>query len=149
MAAYLAAIRFLSGREHCTAELHCKLANKGFASDCIEAVVERLKQEHYLSEERFAEFFLRSRIKRGEAPWLAAEKARMKGAEHGAVAAALHDIEQGYDAFDACRELLSQRDPGRRYCNDERQWQRQARFLRNKGYDAATILRVLNERPEE
>jgi len=27
----------------------------------------------------------------------------------------------------------------------ERQWQRQARFLRNKGYDAATILRVLKE----
>ncbi|MDX8406928.1 MAG: regulatory protein RecX [Mariprofundaceae bacterium] len=139
----------MSGREHCTAELRHKLASKGFAADCIEAVLARLKQEHYLSEERFAEFFLRSRIKRGEAPWLAAEKARMKGAEQGAVATALHEAEQGYDAADACRELLNQRDPGRRYRNDERQWQRQARFLRNKGYDAATILRVLNERPEE
>jgi len=149
LAAYHAAIRFLSGREHCTVELRHKLANKGIDADCIETVLARLKQEHYLSEERFVEFFLRSRIKRGEAPWLAAEKARRKGAEHGAVVAALDEAVQGYDAAEACRELLSQRDPGRSYGNDERQWQRQARFLRNKGYDAATILRVLNERPEE
>ncbi len=149
LAAYHAAIRFLSGREHCTAELRQKLAGKDFEPDCIEAVLVRLKDECYLSEERFAEFFLRSRIQRGEAPWLAAEKARRKGAEHAAVAAALDEACEGFDAEEACRRLLQQRDPGGRYRDDERQWQRQARFLRNKGYDAATILRVLNERPEE
>ena len=145
LAAYHAAIRYLGGREHCTAELRQKLAGKGFASECVETVLARLKDENYLSEARFAESFLRSRLQRGESPWLAAEKARMRGADASAMSMVLEEIKSDFDAEDACRRLLAQRDPQASYRDDERQWQRQARFLRNKGYDAATILRVLNE----
>jgi len=145
LAAYHAAIRYLGGREHCTAELRQKLAGKGFESECIEAVLARLKDENYLSEARYAESFLRSRMRRGESPWLAAEKARMRGADASAIEAALDEAKSTFDAEDTCRELLAQRDPQASYKIDERQWQRQARFLRNKGFDAATILRVLND----
>ncbi len=145
LAAYHAAVRFLSAREHCAAELAEKLARRGFAPACVGTVLARLRRENYLSEERFAEFFIRSRMQRGETPWLAAEKARLKGGEHAAVAEAQRDAEAGFDEERACRQLLRQRDPQRRYRDDERQWRRQARFLQNKGYRTATILRVLKE----
>lgn len=149
LAAYNAAVRFLAMREYCAVELRHKLAGKGFDQDCVEAVIIRLIADHYLSEERFAESFLRSRMQRGDSPWLAAEKARQKGVDGTALATALEAAQQGFDAELACRELLSRRDPQARYRDDQRQWQRQARFLRNKGFEAATILRVLNEQPED
>lgn len=136
-------------REHCAAELRSKLQQRGFAADCIESVLHRLIDEGYLSEQRFAEGFIRMRMQRGETPWLAAEKARQKGADAAAVAGAREAAEADFDAVAACRALLAQRDASGRYRKDQRQWQKQARFLRNKGYDAATILRVLNEQPED
>ncbi|MDQ6966440.1 MAG: RecX family transcriptional regulator, partial [Mariprofundaceae bacterium] len=41
--------------------------------------------------------------------------------------------------------LLARRDPQGLRHEDERVWQKQARFLRNKGFDAATIVRALKE----
>ena len=98
-----------------------------------------------LSEARFAESYLRSRLKKGESPWLAARKARQRGVDEAALQAALAEAESGFDALVACRELLNRRDPAGEYRRDERVWQRQARFLRNRGFDSATILRALND----
>ena len=109
-------------------------------------VIKQLQTDNYLSEQRYAEAFLRSRMNRGEAPWLAAQKARQKGAESAAIQAALAEFDEDYDDEQVCRELLEQRDPGGLRFEDERVWQRQARFLRNKGHNSATILRVLKQR---
>ena len=76
---------------------------------------------------------------------MAAAKARQKGVDEAALQQAVEEAEAGFDALQACRELLNSRDPQRLRRNDERVWQRHARFLRNKGYDAATILAALNE----
>lgn len=144
-AAYSAALRMLTRREHCEAELRQKLASKGIDEIAADAAIEELKGYGYLSEQRFAESFLKSRMRRGEALWMAAAKARQKGVEESALQAAIDEAEGRFDALDACRELLASRDPNGLRRNDERVWQRHARFLRNRGYDAATILRVLNE----
>jgi regulatory protein len=144
-AAYSSALRMLTRREHCEAEVRNKLQQRGFdeiASDCA---IEELKNYGYLSESRYAEAFLRYRMQRGEAPWMAAAKAAQKGVDETALQAALEEAQASFDAVKACRELLDGRDPQRLRRNDERMWQRHARFLRNRGYDAATILRVLNE----
>jgi len=144
-AAYSAALRMLTRREHCEAELRQKLAAKGFDEIAVDSVVEELKGYGYLNEARYAEMFLRSRMQRGEALWMAAAKARRKGVEESALQMAVEEAEAKFDALEACRELLSSRDPQRLRRKDERVWQRHARFLRNRGYDAATILRALNE----
>lgn len=123
-----------------------RLAARDYDAEIVDVVIRQLKSDNYLSEQRYAESFLRSRIKRGEAPWLAAQKARQKGAESSALQAALAELGEGYDDAQVCRELLDQRDPGGLRFEDERVWQRQARFLRNKGHNSATILRVLKQR---
>ena len=135
----------LTSREHCEAEVRNKLLQRGFDEIVIDSAIEELKSYGYLSEARFAEAFLRYRMQRGEAPWMAAAKAQQRGVDESALQSALQEVQGPFDAVQACRELLQSRDPERLRKHDERVWQRHARFLRNKGYDAATILRVLNE----
>lgn len=135
----------LTRREHCEAEVRHKLAAKDFDEIAIDTAIEELKNYGYLSDKRYAEMFLRSRMQRGEALWMAAARARQKGVDESALQAAVEEAEAQFDALEACRTLLNSRDPQRLRRKDERVWQRHARYLRNRGYDAATILRVLNE----
>ncbi|ATX79945.1 regulatory protein [Mariprofundus aestuarium] len=123
-----------------------RLAGREYGEETIEVVLKQLKRDNYLSEQRYAEAFLRSRMKRGEAPWLAAQKAMQKGAESSVLHAVLAEVSEDYDDEQVCRELLDQRDPCGLRFDEERVWQRQARFLRNKGHNSATILRVLKQR---
>ncbi|HCS12184.1 MAG: ABC transporter permease [Zetaproteobacteria bacterium CG06_land_8_20_14_3_00_59_53] len=136
-------------REHCAAELRLKLGQRDYPDEVIAAVLARLREDGHLSESRFAEAFLRMRLKAGETPWLAAQKARQRGVEEVALQDALQAMQDDYDGLEACRRLIARRDPlGLRHA-DENQWQRQARFLRNKGFDAATIVRALKENQQE
>lgn len=148
-AAYAYALRLLSRREFFTAEMERRLATKGFEEPCIRQVLKRLVDDGYLSEARFAEGFLRMRMARGDTPRLAAMRARQRGVDTTAVEHALYEAEDTFDRLSACRELLSRRDPqGLRHA-DQRLWQRHARYLKNKGFDAATIIRAIREEAEE
>ncbi|MDQ7002211.1 MAG: regulatory protein RecX [Ghiorsea sp.] len=131
-------------REHNEHELRDKLGKKNYDAIIIDDVIELLKHYDYLSESRYAETFLRSRLKKGEAPWLAAQKARKKGAEPETLRLALLEAEKHFDAWAGCKEVLEKRDPMARYKQDKRLWQRQMRYLQNKGYDLNTILHVMN-----
>jgi len=142
------AVRLLGIREYCAAELRHKLQDKGFAEEDIDSVLKQLGDAGYLSEHRFAESFLRARMRKGETPRVAAYRARQRGVDDEALSEALQKAEATFDAEEACRSLLVRRDPQRLRCHDERTWQRHARFLRNKGFSAATVLRVMNEQPE-
>jgi len=144
-AAYSMALRMLTQREHCEVELNGKLLQRGCDEIAIDSALELLKNYGYLSETRYAEAFLRARMKKGEAPWMAAEKAKQKGVDRAALAAALQEAEAGYDALAACLEILQKRDMQQRRKSDQRIWQKQARYLRSKGFDAATILQALNQ----
>jgi len=145
LAAYAVAVRALGRREHCAAELRQKLVMREYPEEVIEPVLARLRHDGYLSEARFAEAFLRMRMKAGESPWLAAQKARQRGVEDGALQDALQAAQDEYDALHVCRKLLARRDPQELRHENEHVWQKQARFLRNKGFDAATIVRALKE----
>jgi len=146
LAAYTYAVRLLAGREFNTREMSERLVGREYDEETIAVALKQLKRDNYLSEQRYAEAFLRSRMKRGEAPWLAAQKARQKGAESSVLQAVLAEVSEDYDDEQVCRELLDQRDPSGLRFDEERVWQRQARFLRNKGHNSATILRVLKQR---
>jgi len=146
LAAYDYAVRLLANREFCEFEMRQRLARREFEDETIDWAISRLQQDGYLSELRYAEAYLRSRLKKGEAPWLAARRAEQKGAQSAAVQAALTELTECYDAGQAARELMLARDPAGLRFEDERVWQRQARFLRNKGFATDIILRVLNDR---
>lgn len=64
MSAYDKAVDLLKTREHTAAELKAKLKDKGFMAGEIDDAVEKLESEGYLSDERFAEVYLRSRLRK-------------------------------------------------------------------------------------
>jgi len=141
---YSIALRLLTMREHCEVELRGKLLQRDCDEIAMDSAIEQLKGYGYLSESRYAEAFLRYRLKKGEALWFAAEKARQKGVDEEALQVAVEDAESSYDGLQSCLSLLNKRDPQQQWRYDQRIWQRQARYLRNKGYDAAMILQALN-----
>ncbi|MDX8388992.1 MAG: regulatory protein RecX [Mariprofundaceae bacterium] len=138
-------MRLLGYREYCETEIRYKLQQRNIASDLIDTVISQLQQAGYQSDFRYAESFLRSRMARGEAPWLAAQKASQRGVDADALQIAVANAESTFDSFAHCRTLLQHRDPHALRHHDERVWQRHARFLRNKGYDADTILQTMKE----
>jgi len=148
-AALARAMRLLARREYCAAEMRRRLAERDIPGPIIEHTIKELESLGYLSEARFAESFLRARLARGETPWLAAKKARERGVREAALNAALESLEDSFDARESCRALIARRDPAGLRHEDDRVRNRLARFLRNKGFDAATILRCLNEQAED
>jgi len=146
--AFKSAVRILGIREHNERELREKLSKKNYDEIVLDHVIELLKHYDYLSETRYAEEFIRYRLKKGETPWLAAQKARQKGAEPVVLKLALEAAEQGFDVWSACKDVLDKRDPMGSYKQDKRLWQRQMRYLQNKGYDINTILQVMKNEDE-
>ena len=64
VSAYDKAVYLLSIREHSRKELSDKLEKKGFGKEDISLALDRLENEGYLSERRFGEVFIRSRLKK-------------------------------------------------------------------------------------
>jgi len=143
--AYKSAVRILGIREHNEQELRVKLSSKNYDEIVIDDVIETLKSYDYLSETRYAETFLRYRLKKGETPRFAAQKAKQKGADPVVLALAVEEAEQHFDIWSACKDVLDKRDPMGLRKQDKRVWQRQMRYLQHKGYDINTILHVMNE----
>jgi len=88
-------------------------------------------------------------LEKGETPWLAMKRAKQKGADDASLQLAMDELTVDYDAEQSARDLLAMRDPAGFRFEDERVWQRQARFLQNKGFGTDIVLRVLKERTED
>lgn len=66
--AYAIAMGLLARREHSGHELQTKLLRRGFSADTVILVIERLTENNYLSDSRFAEAYVRSRAGKGFGP---------------------------------------------------------------------------------
>ena len=77
--AHNSAIRLLARREHAKSEIKQKLKFRGYDDELADAVIDDLTRQRLLSDERFAEMFVRSRAERGQGPVrLRAELRRLK-----------------------------------------------------------------------
>ncbi len=153
--AYAYALRLLGMREYCEAQMQERLRawavrhEMPCSDDDANGVIRQLKQAGLLDEERFVQSFFRMRLARGDTPRLAAIRARQKGAHEGVVECVFEEVREGFDCTLACQQLLDKRDPAGRRFNDARIWRRQARYLQQKGFDAATILRTMKGEPSQ
>lgn len=64
-AAYAAALRLLARREHSPLELRRKLEQRGFPASIVCGAIERVQDDGYLSEQRFARSLARHRAGQG------------------------------------------------------------------------------------
>ncbi|MDQ6979398.1 MAG: regulatory protein RecX [Mariprofundaceae bacterium] len=143
------AIRWLARREYCRQEMLQKLIIKGHEQAVAMVVVNYLAQNDYMSERRYAEAYLRSRLHRGETPTLAAHRARQKGVDEKMLQHVLQDNLAHYDAKLACKTWLNKRDPEGLRHQDQRMWARLARFLCHKGFESSLVLHLMRAKDED
>jgi regulatory protein len=137
------AIKLLARREHTRAELATKLAALG-TPDEINIVLDQLQQSGLLSDQRFAESFLRSQSGRLGLARLR-QALRNKGVAGETVESSLA-VAALPGELERARIVWMKKFgdvPG-----DAREWARQARFLQGRGFSGDVIRRLLKDPAE-
>ncbi|MEO5813162.1 MAG: regulatory protein RecX [Rhodanobacter sp.] len=134
--AYDKALGLLARREHSRRELQTKLAQSGYADAEANAAIERLEEQHYQDDERFAEVLLRSRIARGYGPL----RLRMELKTHGFADAQIRELLDAADVdWAVCAADQLRRHYGSVGSADRAERMRRAQFLLRRGFTAATV----------
>jgi regulatory protein len=138
------ALRCLALRDHARAELARKLAGHGSPEE-VAAVLQSLDELGLLSDDRFAESFVRAKAGRLGNGRLAQELAR-KGVDREIIGTALA-------GSGAANELARAREVWARKFGappaDNREWARQVRFLQGRGFATETIRKLLKDCHDE
>ena len=133
----------LSRREHSRKELWQKLRNRAETPEMLEVVLGTLEADRLLSDERFAESFVRSRVTRGLGPTRIKQELLQKG-----IAADL--VSMQLEAFD--EDWLQQAQDvnvkkfGTTPVKDPKEKAKRVRYLQYRGFHIDTILAVVDGR---
>ena len=90
MSAKSVAVRLLSRREHSAYEIRDKLLKRDFDNEEIDRVIVELQQGGWLSDERFAEAYIRMRQLKGFGPMRIAMELNERGVKEGIIDDYLH-----------------------------------------------------------
>ena len=140
------AVRLLARREHSAAELRLKLRQRDIDTTVIDYVVAQLEQENLLSDQRFAQEFVRARRRDRFGPLRIRAELEQRGVGDAAVDTLLRDDEQDYRA--QARALRRKRF-GDSPPADAREWQRQYRYLAGRGFTTEQIRHALAATEED
>ncbi|MBT8447425.1 MAG: recombination regulator RecX, partial [Gammaproteobacteria bacterium] len=137
------ALRLLSRREHSVRELRQKLIAREYEAALVDEVLEQLQGDGSLSEERFAEAYVRQRCGRGYGPIRIRQELRERGLDAELVSAALAAVETPWRtlAETARRKKFGEEPP-----EDFEARARQMRFLNYRGFDENQIRAALGGR---
>lgn len=133
------ALDLLARREHSQQELRHKLEVRGYDADAIDDVLQGLKQDHLLSDARFAEAYINHRFNAGVGPLKIRYELRQKG-----IADAVADefLEPMSDRWDQLMLQQRIRKYGKTIPADYAARMKQARFLQNRGFSPESVMRL-------
>lgn len=132
------ALRYLAGREHSRQELARKLAPHAQEGDDVDAVLDWLQAQKFLSEERFAESLVHRRAARFGSARILSEL-QSHGLDESTVASLRADLLQGEN--ERAWEVWSRKFG--RPAEDAAAAAKQMRFLQQRGFTHAAIQSVL------
>lgn len=133
------AMRWLARREYGVRELERRLTGRGYPASEIAEALEALTSQGLVSDRRFAESLLRSRVERGYGPVRIAHELRAKGVADTLIDELLEaEAGEWTERLQALWRKRFGRTPG-----DYREWARQARGLQNRGFTAEQVRRVI------
>ncbi len=126
------AVRSLAMREHSVQELREKLIRKYESDmDVIEAVLDQLIDDGYVSDERFAEAYVRARRNKGVGPVKIKSELYRKGISDHLIA---DYLEQSSAVWLEAAEHEYRKKFGGTAVTDYRDWTKRARFLQGRGF---------------
>ncbi|SCZ49671.1 regulatory protein RecX [Thiohalomonas denitrificans] len=130
------AIRLLARREHSRRELAFKLDGRGFDREQVDPILDDLESRGLLSDVRFAEFFVRSRVSNGCGPLRIRAELRERGVEDGVIAGQLAEVDADWCelAAQVRRKRFGEPIPG-----EFKQRAKQMRFLQYRGFESEQI----------
>ncbi len=137
------AMDLLARREHSEYELRQKLKSRDYDVDAIDAVLQGLKQDHLLSDARFAEAYVNHRFNAGVGPVKIRHELRQKG-----VTDVLADefLEPLSDLWDQLMMQQRVRKYGETIPAGYADRMKQARFLQNRGFSPEAVMRLFRKR---
>ena len=133
------AMDLLARREHSEYELRQKLKSRDYDVDAIDAALQGLKQDHLLSDARFAEAYVNHRFNAGVGPVKIRYELRQKG-----ITDVLADefLEPLSDRWDQLMMQQRIRKYGESIPADYAERMKQARFLQNRGFSPESVMRL-------
>lgn len=135
------ALDLLARREHSRRELQTKLTLRDFPNDDIAAALDRLEEDGLLSDQRFAEAYVRQRVAKGYGPLRIRQELRERGVDDGLIAEALAPwAGQWLEVAAAQHDKHFGRQP-----EDRRERARQNRYLQNRGFDFDVIRAIISD----
>lgn len=134
------ALRLLARREHSTQELTAKLLARGYEPGPVADAVGALAAGNLVSDARFVEEFVASRLRRGTGPAKIREELRGRGVDTVRVDA---ELAGHRDAWVVNAEHVRRKRFGAALPRDYAQRARQARFLQQRGFTAEQIRQVM------
>ena len=143
--ARIAAMRLLTRREHSSQEIKQKLVYKGFDSALIENLIKELRQENLLSDERFAESYVRSRISRGYGPSRIRQELRQRGTNDEIIEATVIDNDNQW--FELARSVR-QKKFGMDSPQNLQEKLKQQQFLQYRGFNQQHMKFAFSKDPE-
>lgn len=133
------AMRWLARREYSVHELEQRLQGKGYPATAVAEVLQDLESRGLVSDRRFAESLVRSRVERGYGPMKIAHELRAKGVDAPLIEELVGDDDEYWVArLQAVWEKRFGQPPA-----DYRDWARQARGLQSRGFTAGQVRRVI------
>ena len=139
------AVSLLARRDHARRELETKLRSKVGDHPALAAVIEWCEEHGFIDDRRFAGFFVRSRIDRGQGGLRIRQELQQRGVASELIESALQETE--VDWFALAREVRARRF--RQYPQDQKEKARQLRFLQGRGFDAEQSFAALVPGDEE
>ncbi|WP_066921393.1 regulatory protein RecX [Steroidobacter denitrificans] len=151
------AVQLLSRREHSIQELRLKLERKGYASEAVGRVIDRLSARRLVSDERFAAAVIRYRAQRGQGPVRIRAELRRQGISDAGIRQAfdhaglttdeaVQDPEAAID-WGALAGRVRRRKFGATLPHAPQARAKQARFLQYRGFTADQIRIALDADP--
>lgn len=140
--AFERALRLLGQREHSVRELVRKLTGKGIDADTARLVVDDLRGRGLQSDARFAEAFVYGRVGRAQGPLRIRRELALRGIDDDTADAVLT---READFWMALAARARTRKFGGGVPDDRNAWNRQARFLAQRGFPSDLIFRVLGD----
>jgi len=137
--AYDKALGMLARREHSRRELRLKLRQKGYEGEEAGAALDRLGEQHYQDDDRFAGMLVRSRVSQGYGPMRVRAELKSHGLTDARIRAVLEEAEVDWEAT-ALSQLRRRFGSGSAPDRDEKA--RRAQFLLRRGFPAATVRNV-------
>jgi len=147
---YRYALRLLAGRDYTRSAILTKMAARDVAPSDAEQVVERLQQEGWLDDRRYAERFAAAAVSSGRffGARLRQEMSR-RGFEPAVVGEVLKEVFAEHDEPTAVRLILQNRYPQFSFSRaDDREKRRVVGYLQRRGFGFSAIMQALRSDDE-